>query len=328
MPVSVVIPAYNSENWIAETLASVSNQTYRALEVIVVDDGSRDRTREVAASALAHGPFPYRILSQANAGAAEARNTGWRAASGEFVQFLDADDLLAPEKIETQMTSSVDGADVLYSDWQKLIWTNGSWATSDPRSPQIKTDPLADILSDRNFLQLSSLLFRKSMLSQVGGFDTSHEPIEDVGLCVKIAIAGGRFVKVPSVAPLSLYRDLPRSFSKVNRIRFIESCVKNAKLAERYIQDRPQNTSRVIDAIVDVYFAGARFFAGVDWRRFEELVSDIEVLNPHFLPKAPAHLAALSKILGYRKAERIAVIYRQGKSAGARLLRRTNRNLD
>jgi glycosyltransferase involved in cell wall biosynthesis len=322
MLVSVVIPAYNAEAWVCETIASVRSQTYENIEIVLVDDGSTDRTSDFAAKALKGSQFPYRIFSQQNSGAAAARNYGWRAAAGQWIQFLDADDLLEPNKIELQVAiaRSYGTADVIYSNWQKLISSDGAWEPTDLRTPHIRSDALADILSDRNFLQLSSLLFRTSILEKIGGFDTPHEPIEDVGLCVKIAIAGGEFVKAESDGPLSSYRDLPRSFSKVNHRRFIESCIKNAKLAEQHIKHSRTDASRVVQAIVDIYFTGARYFAGLDWLRFEELVADIEALSPDFVPRTPAQLNALSRLVGYRNAERLAVLYRKSKDVGASLL--------
>lgn len=323
MLVSVVIPAYNAEKWVSETIVSVLKQTYQDLEIVLVDDGSTDCTVAVAEKALQGCPFPCRILRQRNAGAAGARNRGWRSARGSWIQFLDADDLLDPQKIELQVAQTMcDGSiDVVYSDWQKLIWSNNAWKADDLRTPHIRYDALADILSDRNFLQLGSLLFRSSTLDAVGGFDASHEPIEDVGLCVKIAISGGVFVKAQSDGPVASYRDVPRSFSKINHRRFVESCIKNAKLAEQYIRRNPEASSRIVEAIVDVYFTGARYFAGLDWKRFEEIVSDIEVLRPAFVPRAPRQLSVLSRIAGYRRAERLAVLYRRGKSIGTSLWR-------
>lgn len=320
--VSVVIPAYNAEAWICETIESVLAQTYQNIEIIIVDDGSTDRTAELAQEILGARHLPHRVFKQANSGAAAARNCGWRAACGAWVQFLDADDLLAPRKIELQLlvAQSSGGADVIYSDWQKLVLNDGRWKPTDLRTPRIFSDALADILSDRNFLQLGSLLFRACTLTKAGGFDTAHEPIEDVGLCVKIAIDGGTFVKAASDEPMSFYRDLPRSFSKVNHRRFIESCIRNAKLAERHVRPDLKENARTVHAIIDVYFAGARYFAGLDWRRFEQLVTDIEFLDPDFLPKAPTHLSALSRLVGYRAAERIAVAYRKTKDIGGKLL--------
>jgi glycosyltransferase involved in cell wall biosynthesis len=320
MLVSIVIPVFNAEEWIEATLASVCGQAYRKIEIILVDDGSTDNSIPVAESALGKSDIAFRILRQENRGAACARNAGWRAARGEWIQFLDADDLLAPEKIELQIAKILceTNVDVVYADWQKLGWTDGEWKQFDLRTPIIQSEALADILSDRNFLQLSSCLFKAETVNSVGGFDQLHEPIEDVGLCVKIAIAGGTFVKAPSDRPMSCYRDLPRSFSKIDHKRFIESCIKNAKLAEQYVRSNGNDLnslSRTIDAIVAVYYAGARYFAGQDWNRFEEVVLDIESLRPTFVPEAPASINVLSRMVGYRKAERLAVLYRKGRKS-------------
>jgi glycosyltransferase involved in cell wall biosynthesis len=318
MLVSVVIPAYNAEKFLAQTIASVFEQTYRQLEIVLVDDGSTDRTVEVAETFLKGSPFPCRILRQPNAGAAGARNRGWKCAHGRWIQFLDADDLLENKKIEVQIVQAQReaDADVIYSDWQRLVWSEGAWKASDFRAPIIRSDALADILSDRNFLQLGSLLIRSSVFDATGGFDAEHEPIEDVGLCVKIAIAGGIFSKARSDGPMASYRDLPRSFSKVNQRRFIESCIRNAKLAEEFVRDKPFDSARTVEAIVESYYTGARFFAGTDWDRFDHIVADIEALQPGFTPKAPARLALLSRIIGYKKAERLAALFRLGKSMG------------
>ena len=98
--VSVIVPSYNAEPWIERTLASVLGQTHRHLEVIVVDDGSSDATVE----RLRACPDPrLRVIEQANAGACVARNRALAEASGDYIQYLDADDLLSPDKIERQV---------------------------------------------------------------------------------------------------------------------------------------------------------------------------------------------------------------------------------
>jgi glycosyltransferase involved in cell wall biosynthesis len=98
--VSIIIPAYNAEAWLAETLRSAAAQTWRNTEIIVVDDGSTDRTLEVAERVRsAH----CRVVTQINQGAAAARNHALRLCTGDYIQWLDADDVLAPDKIEKQM---------------------------------------------------------------------------------------------------------------------------------------------------------------------------------------------------------------------------------
>src|SRR5271157_1640982 len=94
--VSVIIPTYNSARWIRETLASVSAQTYPAVEAVIIDDGSRDETLELCRS---HGGR-ITIVVQANQGRGAARNRGLQTARGELLAFLDHDDLLLPNSIE------------------------------------------------------------------------------------------------------------------------------------------------------------------------------------------------------------------------------------
>lgn len=98
--VSIIIPCYNAERWVAATIESALRQTWPDKEIIVINDGSKDRSLAVARQFEAQG---VRVIDQVNAGASAARNAGLHAARGTYVQFLDADDLLAPDKIEQQM---------------------------------------------------------------------------------------------------------------------------------------------------------------------------------------------------------------------------------
>jgi glycosyltransferase involved in cell wall biosynthesis len=96
--VSVIIPAYNAERFIAQSVRSATEQSYADIEVIVVDDGSRDDTARIASG------YPgVHVLRQANAGVSAARNAGVHASSGELVAFLDADDVWHADKIATQV---------------------------------------------------------------------------------------------------------------------------------------------------------------------------------------------------------------------------------
>lgn len=106
--VSVVIPAFNAEATIDETLCSVRSQSHERLEIIVVDDGSTDDTVAVAERHADRDPR-ITIIRQDNAGVAAARNAGWQAARAEFIAFIDADDLWAPGKIERQLQAMIDG---------------------------------------------------------------------------------------------------------------------------------------------------------------------------------------------------------------------------
>ena len=103
--ISIIIPAYNAAPWIAETIKSALAQTWPQIEILVVDDGSTDATASIVRQFTVDR---LRVISQPNAGASAARNTGLRAAAGDYIQFLDADDLLAPEKIARQISLLAD----------------------------------------------------------------------------------------------------------------------------------------------------------------------------------------------------------------------------
>jgi len=313
--VTVVIPAYNAAEWIAETLKSVLQQTYQHLEVIVVDDGSTDRTVDIAERVLRTEKHRYQILRQENRGPSAARNRGWRSGFGSWIQFLDADDILRPDKIELQIAKRSDLTDVIYSDWQRLRFTGEIWKREEyVYAPVIGKNALADLLRTKNFIALGSQLFRSDVLRRLGGFDESHRFIEDVELHIKIAMENGAFVKALSNGPIFWYRDRAQSQSKSDRIEFIGGCIRNARMVERHLRETKGWSTEIVEQIVAVYYFGAKYFAEHDWARFEELVRDIEALHPGFQPSGSFALRSISRVFGYRNAERISLTYRRLKS--------------
>src|SRR5437016_1008248 len=101
--VSILVPAYNAEKWIAATIKSALGQTWSNKEIIVVDDGSTDQTVAVARRFESNG---VRVITTSNQGAAAARNRAFSLSRGDYIQWLDADDLLSPDKIEKQMQAA------------------------------------------------------------------------------------------------------------------------------------------------------------------------------------------------------------------------------
>ncbi len=122
--VSILIPCYNARHYIGETLESVLRQSWPNLEIIVVDDGSTDGSVKTVNGFRERG---VRLIEQINAGAAAARNTAYRASNGQFVQFLDADDLLNPQKIERQLGRMLNNAGCIASaQWSRFQGTLAS----------------------------------------------------------------------------------------------------------------------------------------------------------------------------------------------------------
>jgi glycosyltransferase involved in cell wall biosynthesis len=171
--VSVIIPAYNAEPHIAETLNSVLAQTFTDLEVIVVDDGSTDCTAKIVEK-MARADKRVSLLSQQNAGVAAARNAGMKVARGEWLAFLDADDIWYPQKLDRQLQcfQQLDHSVGLVYCWSALIQE-----TSDLAGGYIAFDFRGNVrpaLTYLNFIgNASTPLIRRSVIDAVGGFDST-----------------------------------------------------------------------------------------------------------------------------------------------------------
>jgi glycosyltransferase involved in cell wall biosynthesis len=202
--VSVVIPNFNRMDLIGETLTSILNQTRPPDEIIVVDDGSTDRSVDVIKRFEPH----VTLLIQENAGPAAARNRGFSASRGRFVQFFDSDDLCAPNKIEVQLAALLDtGADVAYSPWLQAELRDG---VALYREPALQQCPLPSNHPPEYFFVRSWIttfqpcLFRREILEKAGPFSEELKPSEDSELLLRILLAGAKLVHVPDT--LVLYR--------------------------------------------------------------------------------------------------------------------------
>jgi glycosyltransferase involved in cell wall biosynthesis len=168
--VSVIIPAYNAQRFLRKTLESVQRQTYRNLEVIIVDDGSTDRTAAIAQE-FCKQDSRFKLLSQQNRGVAAARNLAIRESSGEFVAPLDADDIWYPEKIEKQVKALLSAGDNV-----GLVYT---WTLVIDESDQVigatgsRVDGYAFLESIHfSVSAVSSGLFRRRCLEIVGCYQS------------------------------------------------------------------------------------------------------------------------------------------------------------
>lgn len=213
--VSVVVPAYNGAATIDETLASVRAQSHARLEVIVVDDGSRDRTADCVLSHAAVDPR-ISLLRQANAGVAAARNSGWQSAAADVVAFVDADDLWAPGKIARQLAAIEAAgpcAGLAYTWYARIDQESRVIGTG--HRPQAKGRVLDDIFRGNFIGNGSAALIRRSVLEEVGGFDPGlrargAQGCEDFSIYFRIA-EHHEFALVPQA--LTGYRTLPGNMS-------------------------------------------------------------------------------------------------------------------
>jgi glycosyltransferase involved in cell wall biosynthesis len=169
--ISIIIAAYNGEQYIAEALSSVLAQTYRDFEIVVVDDGSSDRTSAIVKEHIEKRPGKIRYFYQKNKGIAAARNTGIRNSSGEFIAFIDQDDLWLPQKLEEQICyfKKNPEAALVYTDSIEF----GDRAST-MESPAYEGDIFIELLKN-NFIPALSVMVREDVFKNIGYFDEDRD---------------------------------------------------------------------------------------------------------------------------------------------------------
>lgn len=217
--ISVVIPVYNGEKTIRQTLESVLNQTFTDFEVIVINDGSQDTTLEIVANIA---DPRLKVFSYPNAGQAASRNRGLSQARGEFIAFLDADDLWTSDKLEAQLRVLQENpqAAVAYS-WSDCIDESGNFLR-EASHRTVNGDVYAKLLLTDFLDNGSNPLIRRQAITEVGGFDESLLPAEDWDMWLRLA-ARYHFVAVPY--PQVLYRQSANSESS-NVLRLELACLR------------------------------------------------------------------------------------------------------
>ena len=216
--VSVIVPAYNCAATIAETLESVLAQDHGAVEVIVVNDGSKDHTLEVL-----HGfGDRIRVVDQANAGPPAARNAGIAAARGEYLAFVDADDIWLPGKVSAQVRHLEAHPEVgtVFTEW--FVWevdADGRFSTPTRFEGYRVDDRVDERVSGWIYHQLlltselltSTVMLRRSLAERVGSFDLTLWNGDDYDYWIRLS-REAQITKLASVGVL--YRQLPGSVSR------------------------------------------------------------------------------------------------------------------
>lgn len=179
--VSIIIPTFNGAKFLSEAIQSALDQTYRPIEIIVVDDGSTDNTQEIIASYTGYSCF--KSVFQSNKGQASARNLGLRLAGGLLIQFLDDDDLLFPEKLTKQVEFLLNNPDIFAVYCTTRYFTTVPQQFHSSLAIRLSADPKRQIFKS-NFLPILSVLLRKSDLF----FDESLRGLEDWDYWIRLLL--------------------------------------------------------------------------------------------------------------------------------------------
>jgi PST family polysaccharide transporter len=237
--VSILVPAYNAEQWIADTLKSAISQTWEPKEIIVVDDGSSDQTVAIARQFEAAG---VRVVTQQNQGAAAARNHAFSLSRGEYIQWLDADDLLDPEKISHQMKAagqrnskrtlfSCSWASFIYRYYRARFVPTPLWCDLSPSEWLIRK------MGQNLYMQTATWLVSRELTEAAGPWDTRLLSDDDGEYFCRVLLASDGVQFVPEARVYYRGRGLAiRNLSHVGQsARKLEALWLSMQLHIRYL---------------------------------------------------------------------------------------------
>lgn len=221
--VSVIMPAYNMAAYLESAVGSVMRQTYPAIELLIVDDGSTDETLAIAQRLRGRWPHRIRVLVHENRGLAEARNTAMAAARGEYFALLDSDDAWDPEFLEALVHVLDSRPDIgIVTGNARYLGGRRHGAPVRPH-PDERPDPdLRNILVDEEAVFIMSV-FRRRVYETIGGFTKDFRTNEDFDYWLRAAHAGVRFARQST--PLAWYRVRQESLS-ADSVRMLQGALR------------------------------------------------------------------------------------------------------
>jgi len=323
--VSILIPAYNAEKWVADTIRSAAAQSWQRKEIIVVDDGSSDRTLEIARQFESRAVL---VVRQENQGAAAARNKAFSLSRGDYIQWMDADDLLAPDKIARQMETldaGVSRRTLLSSSWGHFMYRPYR-ARFTPTSLWCDLSPLEFLLrklGQRVFMQTAVWLVSRELADCAGPWDTKLSLDDDGEYFSRVLIAshGVRFVREARI----FYRLVgTRSLSYIGRSNGkLESLWRSMRLQIGYLRSL-EDSERVKTAclrylqsyVIDFYPQKPDILEQMN-QAAEELGGQLEV------PRLPWKYSWIRAAFGWDWAQRARQLLPTVKSSLARFWDKT-----
>jgi glycosyltransferase involved in cell wall biosynthesis len=315
--VSILIPAYNAEQWIADTIKSALNQTWPRKEIIVVDDGSLDRTLSVARRLASS---TVRVITQENQGAAAARNNAFAPSQGDYIQWLDADDLLSREKIEKQIKVAEQSENkriLLSSGWGFFMYRPAK-ARFVPGPLWCDLPPLEWLLrkwEHNAHMQTATWLVSRELTEAAGPFNTRLLGDDDGEYFCRVIMKsdGIRFVPEAKV----FYRASPAS-----RLSYIGSS--NRKMEAQFLGMKMQiGYVRSLEDSERVRAACVRYlqtWLGNFYPNRPDIVEEAQQLAAHLggrlrPPALRWKYAWMERLFGYRLAKRAQLSLPQLKSS-------------
>lgn len=305
MKVSILIPVYNSEKYIAETLENALAQTWADKEIIVIDDGSTDNSLKIAQS---YECDILKVYSQPNKGASAARNYAFAQATGEYIQYLDADDLMSADKIEKQL-----GFISQFSDYKKvLVYSPIEIFENDITNLVLPNTTIRDksydspleLLNDF-FLTLAAIiphayLVHRSLIEKSGGWNESLSTNDDGEFFSRVIALSSCVKYVPDTTVY--YRNTPNSLSKLRSQKHYESQLLSLMYTTTLmLQKNSSETTKkacvnIFGCYINGWFPGNKPFL----KKLEKHLQDNNLQYYDMFYKNAIYIY-VSKLLGWRK---------------------------
>jgi glycosyltransferase involved in cell wall biosynthesis len=268
--VSVILPVFNRERYLADSIESVLSQTFADWELVVVDDGSSDGSPAIIERYRLSFPGKVKPVFQANAGVAAARNRGITASTGELIAFIDSDDLWHPRKLERQVEAfrAAAGVAFVYTGYEIIDSAGRSLGTVQP-DPRFQGDIYEKLWTVHNRILGPTIMATREMLYRVGLFDERLRAGENLDLRIKLARVGPVAFVTDS---LYRYRRHPESLSADWRgtleqtRRLIDHHLAEPKTA-REVELRRTALSRYYQERADGHFGRAEYGQALAWYR-------------------------------------------------------------
>ncbi len=303
--VSILIPAYNAERFVGAAVESALAQTYPHVEIVVVDDGSTDGTRDALRPFEARG---VRVIEQANAGQCAAANAAFRASSGELVKYFDADDLLAPDHVARQVDRlgprrdavamarwarfHADPAEArfdplpMYRDARPAEWLATEWATARP------------------MMQCAMWLVPRAVLDRVGLWDERLSLINDFEFFARVLL-GAREILFAPEARLYYRSGLDGSLSGQRSRRAVESAFLSLSLGTDHLlaaEDGPRTRRAAAAVLQDFVFSTYPAHTDLTARAAARVAA---LGGSDLAPDGPPGFQRLRRLVGWRAARRV-----------------------
>lgn len=309
MLVSIVIPCYNVEAYVADALQSALAQTYRPIEIIAIDNNSTDRTKEILLDYQMRFPELITVLEEKKQGAPAARNLGLKQAKGEWVQFLDADDILLPEKIFKQVFLVGDG--IGYIAGAAIF----NYLTREKYFMKPLNDPIKGTMEGIRSGGTSSNLWSKKVLVSINGWDETLRHAQDTELMMRIISYGFSVVNSNDYTTIKRERktgQISKGNPKINlttQIKVRKNIINFLKINKSvYFKENKR-------FLFSALFYYIRILAGFDSNKarayYEQLIPRNFILFPNRVLHIGVLYALLFNVMGFNCLESIRNFFHQ-----------------